>query len=173
MHTPERSSIFFPSIPKYFWVLQSNPESMSCIPGYPQVRINIPKCCKLFQTTHNHSFCSLLFANFSFLRRLLQSPPKRHPNGRLRPPNGTQNDHFWHPKTTLGANLKKNYKNDQNWRPLGPPKYHWNHKKLKKCVQKLILDTDAKKVPIWNPPDLQNYGFRARGASIFTISRDT
>ena len=43
---------------------------------------------------------------------------------------------------------------------------------VQKGIEKPILETDAKNMQIWTLPDLQNYGFRAREAAIFTISRD-
>ena len=78
---------------------------------------------------------------------------------------------FGTPKPLLGQSDKNTTKMTQTGAHWDPKNISEITRNVKKTVQKLILDTDAKKVPIWNPPDLQNYGFRARGASIFTSSR--
>ena len=92
---------------------------------------------------------------------------KRYPKWSLLPPQNT----LWAPYMD---EPEKNTKIVSKQAPKGTPKMLLNSEKnTKKCFPKVTFKKDCPKVSNWTPPDVQNYGFRARGASIFTISRDT
>ena len=84
---------------------------------------------------------------------------------------------FGTPKPPWNATRGQTWKKHEKLTKTGA---HWDPqneteivKNTKKCVQKSFFKKDTKNTQIVTPPDLQNYGFRVRGASIFTMPRDT
>ena len=106
-----------------------------------------------------------------------RSPTEKPQNRRPRPQNVTQMNTFATPKQppdALGSCTIKKKENEHKLSSPGISKMnHILKENAKKGIEKPILETDAKNMQIWTLPDLQNYGFRARGATNFTVSRDT